>query len=195
MTEEQDHVFEAGREAYRAGQPNAPALSEVVMDEIADMAVGTGAAEIMGRFQEGWWSAYREANGIVHFGSPVNPGRTACASRSATPELTDDPRAVTCEACQSTEDWQSYADMAEFADSLPEAEPGADRIEILREVRDKFAARKVDGVPVDPQTAKAILAVYDSDAAKARPKFRAKFAALPVLEMAAVAWRLVSPRR
>src|SRR4051812_21345277 len=107
MTEELDPVVEAGRQADRAGLPDAPALSEVVMDAIADMPVGTGAAAIMGRFQEGWRDAYLAATGVVHFGSPVNPGSTACASRSATPELTDDPRAVTCEACQDTEDWRS----------------------------------------------------------------------------------------
>ncbi|WP_103339882.1 hypothetical protein [Amycolatopsis sp. CA-126428] len=195
MTEEQDPVFEAGREAYRAGLPNAPALSEVVMDTIGDMPVGTGAAAIMGRFQDGWRDAYLSANGVVHFGSPSNSGRPACMSRSATPQLTDDPRAVTCEACHDTEDWLSYADMADFAASLPEPEPGADRFEILREIRDKFVARKVDGVPVDPQTANAILTVYDSDAAKAKPEFRTKFAALPILEMAATSWRLVSRRR
>ena len=194
MTDEERDFVEVGRQAFLAGEPAAPTLNATVREAITEMEVGTSAAGIMTAFQEGWTNASLASGRTIHFGSPASSGTRACICRpTATPALSEDPRAVTCEGCRETEDWRSFTDMAAFADSLPEAtETEPDRMVILREVRDKFVARKINGVPVDPQTAHAILTVYDSDAAKAKPEFRGRFARLPILRMAEVAWRLVS---
>jgi hypothetical protein len=79
--------------------------------------------------------------------------------------------------------------MVDFADSLPEAtETQPDKIAILREVVEKFSARKIDGVVVDPQTANAIVTVYD---AMKEPATRDRFVAMPVVMMGQFAWKLV----
>ncbi|WP_158884100.1 hypothetical protein [Amycolatopsis anabasis] len=199
MAGEPDFV-EVGRQAFLAGEPATPALNATVARALADLEYARCSsveatmrgADIMRQFQQGWTEANLASEVTVHFGSPVNPGRTACASRVAEPVMTENPRAVNCCGCRETEDWRSYADMAEFADLLPEAtDTEPDKIVILREVRDKFVMRKIEGVVMEPQTANAILTVYDSDAAKNKEGFREKFAALPILRMAEVAWKLV----
>ncbi|WP_370944058.1 hypothetical protein AB5J62_33795 [Amycolatopsis sp. cg5] len=196
MSDEATDFVEVGRQAFHAGEPGIPTLNATVREAIKDMAVGTGAVDIFLDFQKGWTEANFATGITVHFEHPTSPGKVACASRNAEPLLTDNPRAVTCWPCRDTEDWRSYADMAEFADMLPEAtDTEPDKIVILREVRDKFSARKIEGVPVDPQTANAILTVYDAEKVKAHPNFRERFAALPILRMAEVAWKLVKPSR
>jgi len=196
MTDAPTDFVEVGRKAFLAGEPSMASLNATVREAIKDMEVGTGAEDIFHHFQQGWTEANFATEVRIHFDSPVNPGNTACASRTAESVLTGDPRAVTCWPCRDTEDWLSYADMADLADSLPEAtESEPDKITILREVTEKFSMRKIEGVVVDPQTANAILTVYDSDAARAKPEFREKFATLPILRMANAAWRIVSGRR
>jgi hypothetical protein len=44
----------AGRAAYDADAPAAPAASAAVLAAIDDMPVGTGAADIMGAFSRGY---------------------------------------------------------------------------------------------------------------------------------------------
>jgi hypothetical protein len=45
---------EVGRRAFHAGEMAAPALNRQVMDAIAGMPVGGGAADIMRAFSAGW---------------------------------------------------------------------------------------------------------------------------------------------
>ncbi|MFD6073917.1 hypothetical protein, partial [Amycolatopsis lurida] len=187
--------FEAGRKAFLAGESRAPALNPVVREAIKDMEVGTGAAAIMLAFQEGWMAACVESGATVHFVSPGNPEKSACATRAVEPILSGDPRAVTCERCQETEDWRAYAEMADVVDSLPEAtEAEADRMVILRKAVADFVMVKIDSTVIDPQTANAIVTVYDHPKIAAHPTFRDKFVTMPVLAMANLAWKLISKR-
>lgn len=52
-------MFELGRAAHDAGKHRAPALDVLVQQEIAGMEVGTGAAEKMQRWLDGWDAAHR----------------------------------------------------------------------------------------------------------------------------------------
>ncbi len=187
--------FEVGRKAFLAGEHGAPSLNPAVREAIKDMKVGTGADAIMLAFQEGWRAAHVESGGTIHFGSPGNPEKTACATRITEPILSGDPREITCERCQDTEDWRAYADMADLVDSLPEAtEAEADRITILRKAVADFVMVKIDGTVIDPQTANAIVTVYDHPKIAAHPTFRDKFVTMPILAMVNLAWKVLSKR-
>ncbi|QWF78749.1 hypothetical protein [Amycolatopsis sp. CA-230715] len=190
MTGENQDMVEVGRQAYLEGESGSPWLNAAVRAAIGDRPVGTGAIEIMKDFRQGWTEALLANEVAVHFESPQSPGSAACASRAADPEVTANPRAVNCWPCRETEDWRSWMDEALFADELREAtETEPDKIVILREVRDKFVGRKIEGVVLDPQTANAIITVYEM----LKPELRAKFVARPILVMARVAWKLVRP--
>ncbi|GAA1962176.1 hypothetical protein [Amycolatopsis minnesotensis] len=188
MTDENQDMVEAGRQAYSAGESGAPWLNAAVREAIGDRPVGTGAVEIMRQFQLGWAEALLASETAVHFESPQSPGCAACPSRADEPVVTANPQAVNCWACRETEDWRSGMDAVLLEDELPEAtETEPDRIVILREMRDKFVMRKIDGVVIDPQTANAIVTVHDA----LKPELRVKLVAMPILTMVQVAWKLV----
>jgi hypothetical protein len=95
--------------------------------------------------------------------------------------ITEDPHLVTCPDCEG---------LAE-TDALPDDATAGDPrvIELLREAK-RGNFRKIDGVVVDATTAAAILTVYDA----LKPANRAKLAALPLPQMADMAWRLLRPK-
>lgn len=53
-------MFELGRAAHDAGKKRIPALDSLVKQEIAGMAVGTGAAGMMEQWLAGWDTAHKE---------------------------------------------------------------------------------------------------------------------------------------
>jgi hypothetical protein len=64
MTTEREpmDMYMLGRAAHDAGKKRIPALDGLVQQEIAGMPVGTGAAEMMKRWLDGWDAANKEYN-------------------------------------------------------------------------------------------------------------------------------------
>ena len=50
--------FELGRAAHEAGKSRIPALDALMMQELVGMPVGTGAAEMLTAWTDGWDTAH-----------------------------------------------------------------------------------------------------------------------------------------
>jgi hypothetical protein len=118
---------------------------------------------------------------FIHEKAPRR-GWPRCGAADVPPShITEDTHLVTCPDCETAAEIETIPDDATAGDPRV--------IELLREAK-LGTSRKIDGVIVDPITAAAILTVYDA----IKPATRTKLAALPIHQMAQVAWQVLRPK-
>lgn len=118
----------------------------------------------------------------THAKATQHAGPVCGADDGPQTRVSDDPMLITCPDCP---------DLI-WIEALPNDATSGDLtiIEALRDVR-RGHMRKVDGLIVDATTANAILTVWDV----MKPATRSKFLTLDLDRMAAMAWRVLDPKR